>query len=158
MNTPTAMKLRTAPAWVQFAWVDPFTAIVLGALAIIIVAVYLLGRHYPGSGLEEIGLRSARQIMEKREALEAEDLEQMLEARNARLRARGEREVTAEEMELRVAADQREQQRRREAHLADRDLEELLEATNRRRRERGLPERTREQAREEFGDKPATHG
>lgn len=134
---------------------DAFTALVLGALAIIIVSVYLLGRYYPGSGLEQVGLRSARQITETREALEAEDLEQMLKARNARLRARGEREVTAEEMELRIAADRREQEQRRVAYVADRELDQLLEATNQRRRARGLPERTREQAREEFGDKSA---
>jgi hypothetical protein len=138
--------------------VDPFTALVLGALAIIVVSVYLLGRHYPGSGLDQIGLRSAREIIEKREALEAEDLEQLLDARNARLRARGEPELSVEDMELRVAADRREQQRLREAYLADRELDQLLEATNRRRRARGLPERTREQAREEFGGKPAADG
>ncbi len=134
---------------------DPFTALVLGAIALIVVSVYLLGRYYPGSGLEQVGLRSAREIIEKREALEAEDLEQMLGAHNARLKARGERELSAEDMELRVAADRREQQRRRDAYLADRELDQLLEATNQRRRSRGLPERTREQAREEFGDTPA---
>jgi hypothetical protein len=136
--------------------VDPFTALVVGAIAIIVVAVYLLGRYYPGSGLEQVGLRSAREIMETREGLEAEDLEQMLAAHNARRRARGELEVSAEDMELRVAADRRDQQRRRDAYLADRELDQLLEATNQRRRARGLPERTREQAREEFGGKPAT--
>jgi hypothetical protein len=136
--------------------VDPFTALVVGAIAIIVVAVYLLGRYYPGSGLEQVGLRSARETVETREALEAEDLEQMLAAHNARRRARGELEVSAEDMELRVAADRRDQQRRRDAYLADRELDQLLEATNQRRRARGLPERTREQAREEFGGKPAT--
>lgn len=134
---------------------DAFTALVFGALAIIVVSVYLLGRYYPGSGLDQIGQRSAREIMESREALEAEDLEQMLAARNARLRARGERELSVEDMELRVAAERHDQQRRREAYLADRELDQLLEATNQRRRARGLPERTREQAREEFGGKPA---
>jgi hypothetical protein len=44
-----------------------------------------------------------------------------------------------------------EQQRRREAYLAERDLDELLEATNARRRSKGLPERTREDVRREFG-------
>lgn len=109
----------------------------------------------PGSGLEQTGLRSAREIIETREALDAEDLEQMLGAHNARRRARGQSEVTADEMELRVAGEQHAQERRREAFLAERELDQLLEATNRRRRARGLPERTREQAREEFGGKPA---
>jgi hypothetical protein len=136
---------------VQFPLVDPFAAVILSGIVIVVVAVWLLGRFYPGSGLEQVGLRSVREISETREALEAEDLEQMLAAHNARRRARGQAEVTAAEMELRVAADVRDQERRREAYLADHELDQLLEVTNRRRRARGLPERTREQAREEFG-------
>lgn len=135
---------------------DPFAVIILSGIVIIVVAVWLLGRYYPGSGLEQVGLRSAREISETREALEAEDLEQMLAAHNARRRARGEDEVTVTDLERRVAADVHEQERQRHAYLADRELDQLLEVTNRRRRERGLPERTREQAREEFGGKPAT--
>ena len=75
----------------------------------------------------------------------------MVAAHNERRRARGLREETLEEIELRVYADLREQQRRREAYLAERDLDELLEATNARRRSKGLPERTREGVRREFG-------
>ena len=86
--------------------------------------------------------------------LEAEDLDQMIAARNARRRARGEPEVTAAEYELRVTSDIHEHNRRREQSLADRELDQLLEATNAQRRKRGRPERTREQAREEFGGKP----
>lgn len=131
--------------------VDPFAAIMFGGIAIVVVSVWLIGRYYPGSGLEQVGLRTAREIIEKREELEAEDLEQMLGAHNARRRARGESEVSAADMEFQVASEQREQERRRTAYLADRELDQLLEATNRRRRARGLSERTREQAREEFG-------
>lgn len=130
---------------------DPFAVLIFGAIAVVILAVWLLGRYYPGSGLEQVGLRSAREIIETREELEAQDLQQMLSAHNARRRARGESDVTAEELEFRVAAEQRDQERRRQAYLADRELDQLLEATNRRRRARGLTERTREQAREEFG-------
>lgn len=120
-----------------------------------LVIAWLIGRYYPGSGLEQVGLRSAREIIETREALEAEDLEQMLGVHNSRRRARGQGEVTAEEMELRIAGERRDQERRREAYLADRELDQLLEATNRRRRARGMPERTREQARDEFGGTPS---
>jgi hypothetical protein len=134
--------------------VDPFAVVILCGIAAVILSVWLLGRFYPGSGMEQVGLRSAREISETREQLEAEDLDQMLAAHNARRRARGEREVTAADMELRVAQDVHEQQRRREAYLADRELDQLLEATNARRRARGLPERTREQVREEFGGSP----
>lgn len=148
----------TVIARVWFAWVDPFVAIIFGGIALIVALAWLIGRYYPGSGLEQVGLSSAREIIERREALEAEDLEQMLRAHNARRKSRGESEVTAEQMEVRLAGEHREQERRREAYLADRELDELLEATNRRRRARGLPDRTREQAREEFGGRPAADG
>jgi hypothetical protein len=138
--------------------VDPFAVIILSGIVIIVVSVWLLGKYYPGSGLEQVGLRSAREISENREALEAEDLEQMLAAHNARRRARGEREVTAGDLELQVAAEHRDQERRRHAYLADRELDQLLEVTNRRRRAHGLPERTREQAREEFGGRTPADG
>jgi hypothetical protein len=134
--------------------VDPFAVVILTGIVLVVVSVWLLGRFYPGSGMEQVGLRSAREIAETREELEAEDLEQMLSAHNARRRARGEAEVSAHDMELRIAGDRAEQGRTRQTYLADRELDQLLEVTNRRRRARGLPERTREQAREEFGAKP----
>ncbi len=133
---------------------DPFAVVILAALVGLVLFVLLLGRYYPGSGLEQLGMRSARQIVETREALEAEDLQQMLAAANARRRAKGRPEVTEADVEKQVMEDLAEQRRRREAYLADRELDQLLEATNERRRARGLPERTREQAREEFGLRP----
>lgn len=130
---------------------DPFAVVIFSGVVVLVLSVWLLGRYYPGSGLEQVGLRSAREIAERREELEAEDLDQMIAAHNARRRARGEAEVTAVDLELRVARDIHDQQRRREQYLADRELDQLLEATNARRRARGEPERTREQVREEFG-------
>src|SRR2546430_2587127 len=123
----------------------------LGFLAALSLGIVLLGKYYPGSGLEELGMRSARQITESREELEAEDLDQMLAAHNARRRARGEAEVSLEDVEMRVNRDMHEQRARREKYLEDRELDELLEATNARRRARGLPERTREDVKREFG-------
>jgi hypothetical protein len=136
--------------------VDAFALVLLGGLAALILWIWLLGKYYPGSGLEQLGLRSAREISETREALEAEDLEQMLAAHNARRRARGETEVTAADVELRVMEDINEQRRRQHEYLADRELDQLLDATNARRRARGLPERTRAEAREEFGSPPTS--
>jgi hypothetical protein len=135
--------------------VDAFSLVLLGGLAGLLLWVLLLGKFYPGSGLEQVGLRSAREISETREALEAEDLDQMLAAHNARRRARGEPEVSAAEVELRVIDDLSDQRRRHAELMADRELDQLLEATNARRRARGLTERTREQVREEFGSGPA---
>jgi hypothetical protein len=143
--------------------VDPFAVVILSGIAIVVVSVWLVGRFYPGSGLEQIGLRSAREIAETREALEAEDLEQMIAAHNARRRARGEPEVSASEMELRVAGEVREHHQELERHLPARDLAELdlaqlLEATNARRRARGLPERTLDEVRKELGGGAGSRG
>jgi hypothetical protein len=131
--------------------VDAFALVLLGGLAALVLWIWLLGKYFPGSGLEQLGLRSAREISETREELEAEDLNQMLAAHNARRRARGEREMSVEDLELRVMQDTNEVRRRREEYLADRELDELLEVTNSRRRERGLPERSRDEVRREFG-------
>jgi hypothetical protein len=131
--------------------VDPFAIVLLAGLAALILWVWLLGKFYPGSGMEQLGLRSAREIIENREALDAEDLDQMLAASNARRRARGEQEQTVADIEMRVMEDARAQRQRREQYLAERELDELLEATNARRRARGLPERTRADVRREFG-------
>jgi hypothetical protein len=137
---------------------DPFAAIILSGIAVVVISVWLIGRFYPGSGMEQVGLRSAREIAETRESLEAEDLRQMLAAHNARRRARGEQELSVGDLELRVAADMREQEQARQRYLADQELDQLLEATNARRRARGLPARTREQVREEFGGPDAGGG
>ena len=90
---------------------DPFTGVVIGGLVAVGLVFWLLGRYYPGSGLEQVGLRSARELAERREELDAEDLDQMLAAHNERRRARGEAEVTADELEARVLRELSEQQR-----------------------------------------------
>src|SRR5437763_7724162 len=132
----------------------------LGLLAGGILWVILVGKFSSRRGMEDaLGWKSAREVMERREALDAEDVNSMIDARNARRRARGEREVTLEEMEYQVSLELREQREQRERYLAERrdqrlnerDLDGLLESTNARRRARGEVERTREQAREEFG-------
>ncbi len=139
----------------------------LGMLVGVVLWLIVVGKLSSRSSLDRaIGWKSAREVTEQREALDAEDVSQMIAARNARRRARGEPEVTLEQMEFQVMADVRDQQLRRERYRAERreqqvnerELDQLLEATNARRRARGLPERTREQARREFGsgsDKPA---
>jgi len=134
--------------------VDAFAIVILGALAALILWVWLLGRYFPGSGLEQLGMRSAREITEDHEALEAEDLSQMLAAHNERRRRRGKPDMSLNDIEMQVASDSRELRARRESYTADRELDELLEATNARRRARGEPERTREDARKEFGGTP----
>ena len=133
---------------------DPFALVILGGVLALILWILFLGKYYPGSGMEQIGMRSAREITETREALDAEDLDQMLHAHNERRRARGERDLTVNDLEMQVMEDVNEVRRRRQAYLADRELDQLLEATNKRRRARGLPDRTRAEARREFGADP----
>lgn len=138
---------------------DPFALVLIGALIALVIWVVLLGRYAPGTGLEPLGLKSAREISEQRAALDAEDLEQMLAAHNRRRVARGEAAVSAADLEMQVMSDINAQRRRdqeqlaatRDQRMADQDLDELLEATNARRRARGLPERTREDVKREFG-------
>ena len=129
---------------------DPFAVILLAGFAALAIWIIVLGR-YSGRGLEQLDWKSSREVTETREALEAEDLAQILEAHNARKRRRGETEETVEDLELKVMDEASEQNRLRERYLANLELDELLEATNRRRRARGLPERTRDEARREFG-------
>jgi hypothetical protein len=88
--------------------------VVFGGLAALFLVFWLLGRYYPGSGLEQLGLKSARELVEHREQLDAEDLDQLLSARNARKRARGEAEESAEELEERVLREIEEARRRRD--------------------------------------------
>jgi hypothetical protein len=136
--------------------VDPFAIVLLGAIAVFVLWLWLLGRRFPGSGLEQLGQRTARQITEDREELEAEDLSQMLAAHNERRRRRGERELTIADLERQVMDDFNEQRRRRAAYLADREVDELLEQSNARRRARGLPERTRADVERDYGTRPQT--
>jgi len=132
--------------------------VLLVGLAGLIAAIWLLGRYYPGSGLEQLGIRSGREIAETRERLEAEDLAQMLDAHNARRRARGEAELTVADFERRVIEDLDEQRRRRQDYLADRELDELLAATNARRRARGLPDRTLVELQRGLRTRPGSRG
>lgn len=131
--------------------VSAFALVILGSVAALILWVWLLGRYFPGTGLEQLGMRSAREITEDREALDAEDLSQMLAAHNERRRRRGKPDMTVGDIELQVTQDFNDVRRRRDTYLADRELDQLLDATNARRRARGLPERTREEVKREFG-------
>jgi uncharacterized protein YkwD len=108
------------------------------------------GRARTRGSSSPLGLRSARAITEEREALEAEDLAQMLEAHNAWRRRRGRPERTMQDVELLVAGEARQMRRGRETTLAESELDQLLEATNARRRARGLPERDREEIRRSY--------
>ena len=96
---------------------DPFAAIMLGGVALLLVALLLLGRFYPGSGARQLGWRPTRSP-ELEVQNEIDDLDQMREAVNRRRRARGEAELTEEHLRQWVAEDHAETLR-----LRGRDLQ-----------------------------------
>lgn len=74
---------------------DAFLAIVLGSIALALGAFIVIGiLNTPGGGSEQLGWKTTHEQDRTQAVREAEDLEQMLEAANARRRARGEDELT----------------------------------------------------------------
>lgn len=76
---------------------DPFLAIVLGSVALALGAFIVIGIvATPGTGSDQLGWDAAHDHDRAQSAREAEDLDQLLEAANARRRARGEPELTVD--------------------------------------------------------------
>lgn len=76
---------------------DAFLAIVLGSIALVLLALVVVGiLATPGNGSEQLGWRTSHEHDRTQAVREAEDLEQMLEAANARRRARGEPELSVD--------------------------------------------------------------
>jgi hypothetical protein len=88
------------------ARVDEFAVFVVFALIVGGGILVALGRWYPGSGAEQVHWRPTRSP-EVEAALELDDIDQMLEAQNARRRATGRRELTEDDVRAQVAADER---------------------------------------------------
>jgi hypothetical protein len=86
--------------------VDEFAAfVVFGSL--VVIAIFLaIGRWYPGSGAEQVDWRPTRSPEVEAE-LEIDDVDQMIEAQNARRRKTGRAEITEADIREQVAADQR---------------------------------------------------
>ena len=94
---------------------DEFAVFVLG-MGVIVFAIFLaIGKWYPGSGAEQVDWRPTRSPEVEAE-LELDDLDQMLEAQNARRRASGRPELTEDDIRAQVAEDERwrDELRRRE--------------------------------------------
>jgi hypothetical protein len=81
--------------------VDPFALIMLAVVGGLLVAFLLLGRFYPGSGAKQLDWRPTRSV-EVEVQNEIDDLDQMLEAVNERRRARGEAELTEDDLHERA--------------------------------------------------------
>ena len=120
--------------------------IVVGGL---LVWVVFLGLYHPRSGADVLRWRPTRSP-ELEAQNEIDDLDQMLEAANARRRGRGEKELTEDMLQARILEDRREQNRLREVYLADNesdadveaDIAQMLARVNEGRRRRGEPELT----------------
>jgi hypothetical protein len=85
---------------------DEFGVFVVAAIAVVGGILFALGRYYPGSGAEQVDWRPTRSP-ELEAELELEDVDQMLEAQNARRRASGRKELTEDDVREQVAEDQR---------------------------------------------------
>lgn len=76
---------------------DPFFIVIGGGCVLLFAVMVLLGLTAPGSGAAQLDWKSPREHAEREAALESDDVSQMLEATNARRRARGERELRVRE-------------------------------------------------------------
>ena len=85
---------------------DEFAVFVLFGLVVAVAILLALGRWYPGSGAEQVDWRPTRSPEVEAE-LELDDVDQMLEAQNARRRASGRPERTEDDIRAQVAEDER---------------------------------------------------
>jgi hypothetical protein len=119
--------------------VDPFVVIMGGIVGGLLVSLVLLGLFHPRSGADVVDWKPTRSA-EVDLQNEIDDLDQMLEATNARRRRRGEPELTEAGLRDEVGRDLAERSRRRDDYLEDLDVTQMLEVKNQRRRRKGLPE------------------
>jgi len=87
---------------------DAFALIVFGGLGLLLLAILLLGRFHPRSGAEILDWKPTRSYETEIE-LEQDDIEQMLEAQNARRRRTGRPELTEEQIRGEIAEHERAQ-------------------------------------------------
>ena len=79
--------------------------VTLVMVAVIVGALVLLARAYPGSGADLLDWKPTRSY-ETEVELERDDVQQMIDAQNEMRRRRGAPELTREELSEKVAEDQ----------------------------------------------------
>ena len=84
---------------------DEFGVFVFVAFLVVLGIFLLIGRYYPGSGAEQVDWKLTRSP-ELEAELELDDVDQMLEAQNARRRATGRPEITEEDVQERLREDE----------------------------------------------------
>jgi hypothetical protein len=77
--------------------VDAFALIMVGGVAVLVIALLLLGRFYPGSGADQLDWRPTRSA-EVEAANEIDDLDQLRDAVNRKRRARGRPDLTDDDL------------------------------------------------------------
>jgi hypothetical protein len=100
---------------------DEFALFVFGSIVVVVLIFLAIGKWYPGSGAEQVDWRPTRSF-EDEARLEAEDIEQMIEAQNERRRASGREEITEEA--IRADVEEAERWRREEAERYRRSPED----------------------------------
>jgi len=118
-----------------------------GGLVALVLLLVLIGRFSSRTGAEILDWKPARSF-ETQMALEAEEVDQMVEARNERLRRKGRTEVSEAELRAEVDAAERAQRERAARYRAERAGRvagaeaagrEQREAADRYRAERAAP-------------------
>ncbi len=85
---------------------DGYTLFVIGSLVALVLVFLALGKWYPGSGAEQVDWKLTRSP-EVEVELELQDVDEMLEANNARRRASGRPEITEDDVLADIQADER---------------------------------------------------
>jgi len=80
---------------------DEFGVFIFLALLVLVLIFLALGKWYPGSGAEQVDWKPTRSPQLEAE-LELDDVDQMLEAQNARRRRDGRREISEEDVQAQV--------------------------------------------------------
>src|SRR5688500_10308187 len=126
--------------------VDPMVLIMTVVVGGLLLWVIFLGLYHPRSSADVLDWRPTRSpgLVARSET---DDMGRMRAAANERRRARGEQELTEDDLEARVLEDRREQHARREAYLRDHaqesdadvaaDVQQMLDRVNQGRRRRG---------------------
>jgi hypothetical protein len=96
-----------------------FFLFTLVVVAVLVGALVLVGRAYPGSGADLLDWKPTRSY-ELEAQLELDDVQQMIDAQNEYRRRRGAPEITEEDVRQQAAED--EKVRRRHREMIEEDL------------------------------------
>lgn len=89
-----------------------FVLLSFGSVALLVVALALVGRAYPGSGADLLDWRPTRSLATEAE-LEQQDVQQMIDAQNEYRRRRGAPELTVEDAKRMAREDEAVRERAR---------------------------------------------